>query len=56
MSVSRSFVYQSHLFEAGQLASALGLAMKAMGVDPNEASCDPREKLGDGTYVSTGQR
>ena len=49
MSVSRSFVYQSHLFEAGQLASALGLAMKAIGVDPNKASCHFRERLGDGT-------
>jgi hypothetical protein len=38
------------LFEAGQLASALGLAMKAIGVDPNKASCHFHERLGDGTY------
>jgi hypothetical protein len=49
MSVSRSFIYRYRVFEAGQLASALGLAMKAIGVDPNEASCHLREKLGDGT-------
>jgi hypothetical protein len=24
--------------------------MKAIGVDPNEASCHFRERLGDGTY------
>src|SRR5919106_6415180 len=47
---SRSFIYQYRVFEAGQLASALGLAMKAIGVDPNEASCHVRERLGDGTY------
>jgi hypothetical protein len=51
MSVRRSFVYQYRVFEAGQLASALGLAMKAIGVDPNEASCHLRERLGDGTYL-----
>jgi hypothetical protein len=50
MSVRRSFVYQYRVFEAGQLASALGLAMNAIGVDPNEASCHLRERLGDGTY------
>jgi hypothetical protein len=49
MSVSRSFVYQYRMFEAGQLASALGLVMKAIGADPNEASCHLRERLGDGT-------
>lgn len=48
MSVSRSFIYQYRMFEAGQLASALRLTMKASGVDPNEASCHFNERLGDG--------